>query len=250
MNKPIIGIVSNRNDGEEGRIFTKTTNFSNLVAEKIYSSNGIPVGLLFPYGVYNEEMLKQFDGFVLQGGNKIELCQLLTVGYAIKNNKPILGICNGMQTMAGFEYLTQKVDFDSKDFTSRISKIYDKIGEDAFLKVVIGHNENDPFYIENIDESKHSVYFDKDSFFYDYYNSYVINAVSVHYYACKDYIFNNSNIFKVAGVSSDGVIEAIENKYGNSLALGVQYHIEMDDQGNPIFNDLVNEAQYVRKYRK
>ncbi|MBR4178352.1 MAG: gamma-glutamyl-gamma-aminobutyrate hydrolase family protein [Bacilli bacterium] len=250
MNKPIIGIVSNRNFGETNRPFTYTTNFSNLVAEKIYSNNALPIGVIFPYGVYEEETLKQCDGLVLQGGNRIELCQLLTVGYALKNNIPILGICNGMQTMAGFDYLSQQVSIDEPYFYHKISTLYSKLGEEAFLSSCDDHNKENPFYIQSLELAKHKVYFNEDSEFFDYYNTYIINALSLHNYACNKSIFDNSNYFKISGLSEDGVVEAIESKNESHLAIGVQYHLEIDDQGDPIFSDLVEEAKYIRKYKK
>ena len=250
MAKPIIGIISNRNEGELNRPFTRVTSFSSMVAEKIHSMDAIPFGVIFPYGIYNEEILKYCDGFVFQGGSKIELCQILAMDYVIKHNMPVLGICNGMQTMAGLEYLSQYVDLNDPNYLYKIAQLYDTIGEEGFLEKVIDHNYKDKFYIQNLGYYKHKVYFNEDSSFYDYYNSYIIDVPSLHNCACRESVFENSNIFKVSGKALDGTIEAIEAINEGQLALGVQYHIELDDFGNPIFKDLIEEAGFIRKYKK
>ena len=247
MSKPIIGIVSNRSDGELNRPFTKTTSFSNMVAEKINAYNAIPMGIIFPYGVYDIEAMKQCDGFVFQGGSRIELCQILAMKYVMENKIPVLGICNGMQTMVGYDYVVQNVD-NPTDYN--ISMFYDKEGEAGFLYKVDGHNNEDPFYIQNIDNAKHNIYFDEDSSFSYYYNTPIISALSLHKHACKESILDNSKLFMVCGKSSDGIIEAIETIDQYHYALGTQYHLEIDDQGNILFRDLVREAEYIKTLKR
>ncbi len=50
-----------------------------------------------------ETILKLCDGFLLPGGSNIYQYDYNILEYAIKNNKPILGICLGMQVMATYK---------------------------------------------------------------------------------------------------------------------------------------------------
>ena len=43
--------------------------------------------------------IKDIDGFILPGGEKISDVDLFIIDYCYKNNVPLLGICLGMQVM-------------------------------------------------------------------------------------------------------------------------------------------------------
>ena len=53
-----------------------------------------------------------------------------------------------MQTMAGFDYLSQQVSIDEPYFYHKISTLYSKLGEEAFLTSCDDHNKENPFYIQ------------------------------------------------------------------------------------------------------
>ena len=132
---------------------------------------------------YNEEPIKdrkygEFDEYPLVK----KAVQIFN-----KNNKPILGICAGIQEL--------NVIFGGK------------------LKQSI---PNHSFEKYNID--KHKITINKDSFLYKVYNKEIMEVNTYHSQAIKDVAPN----FTVTAVSDDGIIEAIED--GNIL--GVQWHPE------------------------
>ena len=99
-----IGILPNYNNNK--RPFLNTLNFINNYPYRILKNGAIPFGVLFPNGIFNENLLKQYQGFLIPGGNNIYLYHILTIHYAIKNNKPLLGICLGMQAIGLYNYIT------------------------------------------------------------------------------------------------------------------------------------------------
>jgi len=238
MSKPIIGVISNRNINEEGRTFQNTTNFSSLVCESIYNMGGIPIGIFFPNNKFDIDLLKLCDGFVFQGGSKIETSQILAANYAVSNRIPLLGICNGMQTLAGEDYALQSLKYITPDNLKLLIK-----NEEHFLYKVDNHNKNNPFYIQNIEGCKHNINISKYSRLYDLIREKNKLVTSVHEYAVKDELLHNSSDFFVSARSDDGVIEAIETRDPNYFCLGVQYHPELDYTDNVLFINLVNESR-------
>lgn len=90
-----------------------------------------------------------------------------------ENNKPILGICAGIQE----------------------------------INVVFGGSLNQLIENHNLkDQSKHKIKIKKDSILYDIYKKESMEVNSYHKQSVKDVAPN----FKVSAVSSDGIVEAIE----------------------------------------
>ena len=99
--KKLIGIVpASNNLYKTDFVYEDKYSISNNYITRVKESGGIPIGVL-PQGIYIEdENLEIYDGFVMTGGGKIHSYHIQVVDYAIKNNKPFLGICMGMQTLA------------------------------------------------------------------------------------------------------------------------------------------------------
>lgn len=245
MEKPLIGVVAPRYAGEKNRIFQDSTRFFNLVSNRIYEAGGIPAGVLFPNNTYQNDILNNYDGFVLQGGSVIESTQVNVVHHAIMHDKPILGICAGMQTIAAYEFIRKMLGNNISP--KMIEKYFQEYFSKLFLKKVSNHNKLDPFYINRIEESKHRVILE-DSQIKDLFKESVINMPSVHNYAVRYSIFANSDMFKVVGRSEDGVIECIESK--NNIIIGVQFHPELEVENIHLFENTVDEARLVRKRKQ
>ena len=64
-------------------------------------------------GIFDANNLDLYDGFILPGGVKITEDHYKIIDYAIKNNKPCLGICAGMQAMILYDYLSHKINKDN-----------------------------------------------------------------------------------------------------------------------------------------
>ena len=90
LSKPIIGIVSRKIDN----YYKVNESLLNAVT----LCGGIPICILPSCNL--EEVLDICDGILMPGGNTIYQYDVDICDYAIKNNKPLLGICLGMQIMA------------------------------------------------------------------------------------------------------------------------------------------------------
>ncbi|MBR3198502.1 MAG: gamma-glutamyl-gamma-aminobutyrate hydrolase family protein [Bacilli bacterium] len=238
MKKPIIGMICPRNI-DINSPFKNYTKFVNTYGKRIMEAGGIPIGIIFPDG-FKEEQVEMCDGFLFQGGSIIESSQISTIHYAIIKDKPIFGICLGMQTMAGYNWLYKKLNGNLT--YQKIEKNFKPEDEEYFLKKKEGHDKLNPFYLSKIESSKHCVIFDKESNLYKIYgeNSYF---PSIHNFIVKEDIFNNSHLFKVTGKSPDGVIEAIEGIKSDNFIVGVQFHPELEDKDLPIFKTFIKKCQ-------
>lgn len=238
MNKPIIGIISSRS--EDSNPFLTKTSFNETYVKRIIEAGGIPIGIIFPNDEFNTDVLDLCDGFVMQGGLNIYSSNINTVHYAFLNKKPILGICMGFQTMAGYEYLRSKYGmFTYKD----VSSFFKPEDEVDFIEKKTGHDELNPFCLSKIEKSKHMVLLDKNSKLANIFKKTYLNMPSVHSWCVKDDVFVKNTIYKVVGRSDDDNIEAIESVTSNWWAIGVQFHPELEEDNLNLFKSLVNEAK-------
>ena len=240
MSKPIIGIISNREEVLDRPFLTKTS-FNETYVKRIIEAGGIPIGIIFPNDEFNTDVLDLCDGFVMQGGFNIYSSNINTVHYAFLNKKPILGICMGFQTMAGYEYLRSRYNVPTYKDVSSFFKPEDEVN---FIEKKIGHDVLNPFYLSKIEKSKHEVLLDKNSKLANIFKRTYLNMPSVHSWCVKDDIFVKKDvIFKVVGRSNDDNIEAIESAIPNWWAIGVQFHPELEEDNLDLFKSLVNEAK-------
>ena len=129
------------------------------------------------------------------GGNTWNGVDVKVLKYAMKHNKPLLGICAGMQAIANINTFmdhTIKVDSDINHYVPNKEYVHEININEGILKDIIGKNK--------------------------------ISVNSRHH----DTIINE-NFFKVEARSDDGIIEAISLN-GYKFIFGVQWHPEdMDD---------------------
>ncbi len=92
--KPIIGIIYKNS-------LSNSSHKINYVYEDLSSSVKKSGGI--PIGISNKEVLSLMDicnGFIFQGGDEIDISDILSLKEIINLNKPILCICLGMQELA------------------------------------------------------------------------------------------------------------------------------------------------------
>ena len=247
--KPVIGIISTRVD-EKDRPFMTKTSFNELYPKRIIQAGGIPIGVIFPNNEFNTEVLDICDGFVMQGGSTIYSSNINTVHYALERKKPILGICMGMQTMVGYEWVMGEFENIFPTY-NEIGSFFHPEDEVNFIEKVKGHDNLDPFYLSKVDESKHAILLDNNSLLTDILKDSYIEMPSVHGWKALDKLLEHAdgNVFKVTGRSTDGVIEVIESNIPDWWAIGVQFHPELEEKNLPLFRKLVSEAK-IKKLRK
>ena len=138
------------------------------------------------------------DGIILSGGDTFVYQDFLLIDYLYKEDKPTLGICLGMQSMA--KYFSDKDEIDVKN-----------------------HLSND-LYV-------HYIKIDKNSLLYKILKKDRILVNSRH----KSQIIDTS--LKISALSDDGVVEAVEDSY-KKFFVGVEWHPEsLNDKNTKLLID-------------
>ncbi len=209
---PIIGVVSRPEVLNSGN---KIYYINQEINDAVVKNGGITItinpNILQKYQRLNIEQFEEIkkiinlcDGIISQGGDEILDYDLEIIDYCYKTNKPLLGICQGMQTIS---YL----------FGGNIKKL-----------------NNLSHY--TLDKYVHKVNIKKNSKLYEIINKQIINVNSRH-----KYYVTNTNLDVVA-YSDDNIIEAIEDK-NKKFFIGVEWHpesmIEYDILENKLFSYFI-----------
>ena len=223
--KPVIGITTDLKDGH----FV----IEDKYAHAVIKAGGIPV--LIPSITGNDELITEtmsvVDGLLLPGSRDMDPkfygeephpkirpmsierteTEFCVLSEAIESEKPVLGICGGMQLMNVFfggslyqdiyEYLTEAIPHEK--------------GAEHKIDVTGGS------LLEEITGQK--------SFPVKSYHHQSVNRVG--------------GGLRVSAVTSDGVVEGIESESG-AFVLGVQWHPELEDTevSKSIFTKFIDEA--------
>lgn len=212
--KPVIGITMLPSIEE------KSYKLNINYVKAIEGADGIPIVLaLIEDSKAIEKIVSKLDGILIPGGldvspllyeeephkkigitsSKFDQFQIKVIQEAFKQNKPILGICRGLQII--------NVCFGGslwQDISSQLKE----------------SNINHSQALEIRNEKTHSVYIEKESLLFSFVDRENIYVNSYHHQAIK----NIAKDFNVNALSKDGVIEGIENK--NKKILAVQWHPE------------------------
>ena len=144
------------------------------------------------YDYYGKEecldYLKEVVGILLPGGDCVGPLDFFLIEYALDNNLKLLGICQGMQSMALYGSSDKLIDIGNMN------------------------HKQDEGYIHNVNLCSGKLM--------DIYGEKIIKVNSHHLQTVK-----NSYFFSVVGKSNDGLIEAIESN-NNIFQIGVQWHPE------------------------
>ena len=228
--RPIIGIVGRLYSGESNIICVEEIRLA------ITKFDGIPI-LILPVdkedlsykNLYSEEDIKDLervlnlcDGFILPGGDTWYRLDEVVIDYAIRRDKPLLGICLGMQVL-------------SKVLSGEKEKAYDNTIKNNTL---INHLEPNKDYV-------HSVIIDKNSKLYSIIGEEKIWVNSRHSYHVPE--LDNTLI---CARSSDGLIEGVELK-DKKFIIGVQWHPESnleDKHSKKLFKSFFDNFKYSQKF--
>lgn len=219
MKKSIIGVSG---DVTWAKFFLTFSNKRSGINEAYISTvsncNGIPVILPVSKPENANQLIDSVDGLILSGGNDVspyiygedssqflrstdpfrDEFEISLLKEAIKQGKPVLGICRGMQLI--------NVAFGGT--------LYQDTSLNA--NYTIQHfQQSDPHF------PIHSINVMENSILHSILGSKAM-VNSIHHQMLKKV----SNEFYITATSNDGVIEAIEKKDG-SFVLGVQWHPEI-----------------------
>ena len=218
MKKCIIGILATSNYMVTDDSFMDTYRFGNNYIKKIVENGAVP--LLIPYVNEQviEESLEMCDGLLLPGGTRIRPVDFEVIDYFYKRNKPILGICMGMQSIAMYS-------LNNKRIIKRIDNGVDHWPVDVKR--------------DNVDVLIHKDYVTKNSKLYDIFGNEEIMVNSLHH----NTITEVGNDFDITIKSEDGLIEGIEYNKDDKFIIGVQFHPEILPQFNNLFKIFIEECQ-------
>jgi len=238
--KPIIGITSYN--------LNKTKDIIGLSEDyliAIEKSNGLP--LVLPINL-NRNIIKEFvslvDGLLLSGGSKFSINKkdLLSgklpnlekqdpirynfeeelIKFALKKNMPLLGICRGNQMIGEF------------------------FGAKLFLNLYKRKNHLEHFQWKKRFQPVHYVSINPNTIIGDIFKKNRVKVNSTH----RQGLIKVPSSLKIAAISDDGVIEAIESRNHN-FVLGIQFHAERLIAEYPIFQKIFDKfVEASIKYKK
>jgi len=221
MMKPIIGITSDID--KEGN-YKLNYNYINVVIR----AGGMPI--LLPTGIEADihQLSSMLDGLLLTGGGDVDptlfneephpnlgvvspsrdSLEITLVQKLLRSDKPILGICRGLQIL--------NIAFDGNMYQDLQSQ-YEKSLLQHVQKAVRHH-------------PSHFVQVEKDTILESIAKCSEFKVNSFHHQAVKKV----RKPLIISGAASDGVIEAIESK-AHRFVVGVQWHPEeLSDNGDEI----------------
>ena len=172
---------------------------------KILEENGV-LPIIIPNIDDISYYLDICDGFIVPGGITWNDVDVNIIKYVFKENKPLLGICAGMQALANIDTFV-----------------------DNTIKVE-NHNVPNENYVHEISIN--------DGILKSILNKDKIKVNSRH-----NYMIEPKSYFKIDAVSNDGVIEAISYPEFKFI-VGLQWHPEDmdDDDQNKIFKYFISKC--------
>ena len=172
--------------------------------------------------VTNNEVLKKLDavldmcdGFLLPGGVKWYSHDEYVVKYAINHDKPLLGICLGMQIMGVMDNRLNSGEFDTTILNDTI----------------INHCQKDKKYVHEVEVVKNTLLSD------------ILNVDKLMVNSRHNYHVGGVVNWNIDAVSEDGLIEALSYP-GKKFILGVQWHPES------LFDDDINSKKIFDRFIK
>lgn len=242
----IIGIVPNYIE-ESKDPYDKYFKYTSIYAEKVLEENAIPTGILLNDNTINDKNLEIYNAFIIQGGNKVQKYVYKIIDYAIRNNKPLLGICLGAEAINIYSCIKEEATKEENK-TKTYEEIYINLKKkynNTLLQELEPNNihNNDTKLKTNYDDLIHEItIIDKQSLAYQIYKKEKLSVPSMHNFDFK----HTGSDFKITAIANDNVKEIIEYKNKSHFIIGLHFHPELM-KDNEIFKTLVQEAKKRQK---
>lgn len=236
--KPLIGITASFTSSEHQRV-------NNTYVKAVIRAGGIPV--ILPTGTEQdiERFVEKFDGFIFTGGGDVDpilfgeephidlgdveperdAFELPFAQAILRSNKPLLGICRGMQVLN--------------------IALGGGVYQDLYAQqenATIQHSQKAATY-----HASHFVNFTKGSLMEEITGEETIRVNSFHHQA----VSTVKSPLQVSGTANDGTIEAIESTT-HSFVVGLQWHpealIEKEDPPSlKLFDAFIKKSKESRE---
>lgn len=223
LKKPIIGIAALIEHNPRNTVFKSHPRHfcNNAFVSKITNSGGIPLIIPFVNAENNElitQIINSIDGLMLPGGNDIDpslyaetkkkecgccnlamdLFHLKLIKEAVKQNKPVIGICRGNQLI-------------------NVALGGSLIQDIGYLKNNINHMDS-----KNYEKTTHDIVLNDNTKLIDILGVKQLSINSIHHQVVKQV----APSMKISALCNDGFIEAIESVDDDKFIVGIQWHPE------------------------
>ena len=195
--EPIIGIITRTSISLENH---KTSIIYSEIEDAIINNGAIPIGITLNDNY--KKLINLCDGIIFQGGDDFEIYDFATLKYIYDIDKPVLGMCLGMQLM-GLLFNGNMIDINNHKKTLNYS---------------------------------HEVKIKRNSKLYNIFKTDVIKVNSRHKSVIKNTKLN------ISGISQDGYIEAIEDtskKFFIGVQWHPESMLKYDDKQNNLFKQFI-----------
>lgn len=222
-----IGIVPSATLFETEDPYRDQYHFVNNYGKRIMDNGGVPVGILPVDGEICEESLELCDGFLICGGRRIHPYHFQLTGYAVAHEKPLLGVCLGMQTIG--TWFKVREEAKRRGYTGDLLQLYEQMKKERVMFTLpVEHHWDVQPRRGHMDEAKHEVLLSKDSYLSELLQCHSVRGVTLHHYQLNEAPAE----LAVSARTKDGTIEGIEK--GHRI-LGVQFHPEADESLDRLF---------------
>lgn len=237
--KPLIGILNNIKVEEKDGPHAEYYKINKIYVDQLKKYGADALGIFDA----SDELLDKFDGFLLTGGNRITENHYKVIEYAIKTNKPLIGICNGFQAIVMYDFFREECTKDGIEPTvENLYKKYDELKAKSIfvLEEIEGHGRplsrhEIPFTEENLSKFAHQV--NLKSPLKEIYGADRVGIYSLHGYGVHE--IKSPNL-EIIATSDDNVVEGV--KYKNKPIIGTQFHPEIETSSK-IIEAFINKCQ-------